>query len=85
MAPPAPGGSASAPSFRLSAEAREDLREIARYIATDNPQAAHRMMAQFQDAFVRLGEMPHLGRERPELADALRVVSGYRHLPALFD
>jgi toxin ParE1/3/4 len=53
-------------------EAEEDLVEIALYIEGDNPDAADRLLDQFDQTFQRLSEFPLMGRHRDELAAGLR-------------
>lgn len=49
--------------------AREDLREIVRYIARDNVAAARRVGGRILEAVEVLGRMPELGRMVPERDD----------------
>jgi toxin ParE1/3/4 len=58
--------------YRVSAEARSDLDEIWLYIANDNPDAADKYIRAIVSRFPMLASMPHMGRERPELARSLR-------------
>lgn len=56
-------------SFVLSAEARDDLREIQDYIARDSAEAARRVLEELRAAMRRLAEMPQIGHLREDLAD----------------
>jgi toxin ParE1/3/4 len=60
------------PRHIRTARAEEDLIEIWRYIARDNPQAADRVLDAIETASVRLARNPRLGPARPDLAPALR-------------
>lgn len=46
----------------LSPQAREDLREIFLYIATDNPAAARLVLTRIKDRVKELQDNPHIGR-----------------------
>jgi len=61
-------------SYIVTEGAEQDLNEISRYIATDNPDAAIRLTYRFFDLFELLAEDPKLGRERPELSPGLRSI-----------
>ena len=51
--------------YRITPEARADLREIYRFIARDNRPAAIRMQERFIERFKQLARHPHSGhRER---------------------
>jgi toxin ParE1/3/4 len=54
--------------------AAEDLIDLWTYIALDDPGAADRLLDRIQAKLELVAERPHLGRERPELADHLRSV-----------
>lgn len=58
--------------YRVSDAARSDLDEIWFYIAQDNVDAADRFIRAVVSRFPRLAAMPHLGRQREELATRLR-------------
>lgn len=58
--------------LRISEPAREDLLEIWRHVASNNPEAAERLMRSFKETFEKLLRFPNLGRERPELAIGIR-------------
>jgi plasmid stabilization system protein ParE len=58
---------------RYSTEALADLSAYWAYVATDRGEAtATRVVREIHDAIERLGVMPALGRERPEIADGVR-------------
>jgi plasmid stabilization system protein ParE len=47
--------------YRLQRTARQDLRDIYRYIALDNPSAAARLLKRFYDQFRFLAANPLAG------------------------
>jgi toxin ParE1/3/4 len=58
-------------------QAREDLREILRYLRRHSRPAAERLAQAVRDRLSRLSKIPRLGRERPELgADVRSIVVG---------
>lgn len=58
--------------LRISEPAREDLLEIWQQVASNNPEAAERLMRILKETFEKLLGFPSLGRERPELAIGIR-------------
>ena len=60
------------PSLQFTTLARQDLRHLKAYITQHDPSAAHRLTDKIAQTCVRLASMPHTGRARPELADAMR-------------
>jgi addiction module RelE/StbE family toxin len=63
---------------RWSASAREDLKEIGRYIARDNPRAARRWVEHLRRRARQAGDMPRAGRIVPELErdDIREIIEG---------
>ena len=57
---------------RYTAQAQEDILEIAFYIAQDNVGAAHRLIEKILRTCERIGASPQAGRAREELAPNLR-------------
>ena len=55
--------------FRLTPEARADLREILLDIATDSPDVAERLRIEFYEALQRLALVPGIGHYHEELLD----------------
>ncbi len=55
--------------FRLTPEARADLREILLNIAEDSPDAAERLRSEFYEALQRLAQSPGIGHFHEELLD----------------
>ena len=53
----------------LLPRARRDLREAVHWIASDNPDAAHRLRNAVVTAAHRIGTHPEIGMVRPEYAD----------------
>jgi toxin ParE1/3/4 len=58
--------------LRISEPAREDLLEIWQHVASNNPEAAERLMRSFKETFEKLLGFPSLGKERHELAIGIR-------------
>jgi len=59
----------------ISPLAREDVRSIYRYVASDNPAAARRLRAGFREKFRLLADQPLLGEGRDDLAPNLRMLT----------
>jgi toxin ParE1/3/4 len=59
----------------VSALARNDLEEIWHYIATDNVEAADRLLAGIEARFLVLADSPRMGRARDDIA------AGFRYFP----
>ncbi len=57
---------------RRTAQAEEDLIDIWSYIAQENPQAADRMLDEFENKISLLAEQPYLGPARPDIAPEMR-------------
>ena len=55
--------------YILAPEALQDLQELCDYIATENLDAADRMIDTLFAAFERLAAMPGLGHRREDLTD----------------
>ena len=55
--------------FRLTPEAKADLREILLDIAEDSPGAAERLRSELYRALRRLGQSPGVGHYHEELLD----------------
>lgn len=55
--------------FFLSAAARQDLLDIQSFIASDNANAARKVMRNLRSSFRRLAQYPHLGHTRSDLTD----------------
>lgn len=54
--------------FDLSLEAAADLREIADYIADDDPAAARRFIRKLRDTMAKIAQFPAMGHLRDDLA-----------------
>jgi toxin ParE1/3/4 len=52
--------------------ASQDLSDVVQYIAGDNPDAASRFLEEVEETYRRLALEPAMGRERPELGEAVR-------------
>ena len=59
--------------YRLSRQAESDLREIARYIASDSPKSAGRVLEALRAAFRNLADRPELGMLRGDPRPGLRL------------
>jgi len=59
--------------FRISRQARQDLKEIYRYIARDKPTAAYRLRQTFEATFAALARNPFMGEARPDFGQDVRV------------
>ncbi|HEY2707035.1 MAG TPA: type II toxin-antitoxin system RelE/ParE family toxin [Caulobacteraceae bacterium] len=57
---------------RRTRQAEADLEEIWMHIASDNPDAADRVLERLVTAEDRLGDFPELGQARPDLAENMR-------------
>ena len=55
--------------FRLTPQARADLRDIFLDVATDNPDAAERLRSRLYEGLERLGQSPGIGHFHLELLD----------------
>jgi toxin ParE1/3/4 len=67
--------------WKLSLQAKVDLRRIGHHIARDNPQAAIAWLSKLQDRARLAGRSPGLGRKVPEInRDDFReaIVGNYR-------
>jgi len=54
-------------NFVLTKQAEQDIQDIWRYIARDNIIAAEKVADDFEDAFVKLAQTPHIGVKRKDL------------------
>ena len=57
----------------ISPQARQDLKEIYRYIARDRPAAASRFRQALEAAFAALARNPSMGEARPDFGTDVRV------------
>jgi toxin ParE1/3/4 len=64
--------------YRLSPDAEKDLDEIAAYLARVSPTTAERVVDALHEAFAFLGQHPHAGSERKDIAPAARTFSPRR-------
>jgi toxin ParE1/3/4 len=63
-----------------SEKAREDLRNIYRYLGSRNPQAADAFGREIDNRFKNLSRFPFIGRERSSLGPGLRSILVGTHL-----
>lgn len=69
------------PSYVLSSEAQQDLRDINSYTGEKWGKAqADNYLDQLSMRFTQLAENPYIGRERPELLKGCRSVVEGKHL-----
>ncbi len=67
--------------YFLVPQARTDLREILRYIAEDNVDAADKVLERFLEIFELLGENPDIGHFRDDLTShPIRFFPVYSYL-----
>ena len=59
--------------YKIVPQAREDLKQIYRYVARQNAPAAGRLRGIFSEKFRLLARQPLLGEVRHELAENLRM------------
>lgn len=69
-----------AAQLKFSALAHEDLLEIARYIARNNPPRARSFVRELRQQCVVLSQQPGLGVARTDLTENLRVLPYQRYL-----
>jgi len=61
--------------FSIARPARQDLKEIHRYVARDKPGAARRLRQTLEGTFRLLARNPMIGEARPDLGDDVRMFS----------
>jgi toxin ParE1/3/4 len=61
--------------YRVSPEARDDLKRISLYIAAqrESPLGAKRLRERFLDTFQRLSQNPFIGQACPEFGETMRI------------
>lgn len=64
----------------FSPSARDDLWEIASYIAQDNPRRALSFVDELEEKCAALGKAPGIGTARPELGEGVRMLPHGRYL-----
>ena len=60
------------PRLRFSSVARDDLKEIAKYIARDKPIAAANWVDKIEEKCKLIATTPQFGEVRPELGSEIR-------------
>ena len=60
------------PRLRYSAESKDDLKQIARFIAKDKPAAARQWAAKLREKCRLAAKHPEVGDKRPELGEGIR-------------
>lgn len=66
--------------LQFAALARDDLLEIARHIARDNPKRASSFVAELREQCAKLAQHPGMGVAKPEYAEGLRMFPHGRYL-----
>jgi toxin ParE1/3/4 len=66
--------------YRLTLQARDDIRSIWSYIAANNLEAADRMIDRFTDMFRLLAVNHHAGRRQAQYQPALRSFAVDRYV-----
>ena len=60
------------PRLRYSTESKEDLKQIARFIARDKPIAARQWVKKLREKCRLAAKHPDVGDARPELGEGIR-------------
>jgi len=60
------------PKLRYSEESKDDLKQIARFIANDKPIAARRWVAKIREKCRIVAQYPEVGDKRSELGQDIR-------------
>jgi toxin ParE1/3/4 len=60
------------PKLRYSDASKDDLKEIARFIAKDKPKAAREWAAKVREKCRMLAKHPDIGDDRSDVGDAIR-------------
>ena len=60
------------PRFRYSEKSKSDLKQIARFIANDKPDAARKWVSKLREKCRLASQHPEIGDERPELGEGIR-------------
>lgn len=58
----------------VSRRAEEELRQVWRYIAAENPAAADRLLLRIDDKLQRLRDFPRIGTLRDDIRPGLRML-----------
>ena len=59
-------------TVRLTRQARQDLVDIGRYIAADNPERSETLIFEIQDKAAAYADHPMMGHDRSDLAKDIR-------------
>ena len=60
------------PRLRFSEKSKNDLKQIARFIAKDKPVAARQWVAKIREKCRIIAKHPEIGDERPEFGNGIR-------------
>jgi len=64
--------------------ATDDVSNIARYIAGDNPEAARKVISAIAEAYHQIQQFPKLGKPLPD-GFRLKVVAGFNQFLVLYE
>ena len=67
-------------SLRRTEQAIDDLADIYEYIASDNPDAAERLVLSLVSAFDRTADYPEIGRSAEQVGPGFRLLSRGNYL-----
>ncbi len=62
------------PRLRYSAQSKDDLKRIARFIANDKPNAARQWVSKLREKCRLASQHPDIGDERSELGKGIRSI-----------
>lgn len=65
--------------IRYAQQAVDDLDAIFDYVVLENPEAARKLLAQFEKSILRLAEAPMLGAAI-QSDEAMMIAAGYRYI-----
>ena len=60
------------PRLRYSEQSKSDLKQIARFIANDKPDAARKWVSKLREKCRLASQHPEIGDKRPELGEGIR-------------
>ena len=62
------------PRLRYSAQSKDDLKQIARFIANDKPVAARKWISKLREKCRLASQHPEIGDDRPEMGEGIRSI-----------
>ena len=60
------------PRLRYSAQSKDDLKQIVRFIANDKPDAARKWVSKLREKCRLASQHPEMGDGRPDLGEGIR-------------